>query len=86
MALVRVSHREISLEVPLAFPVYSVAGKLLLRKGHVIRTPSQLERLFAVGPFREDPSRDSSLSNSGRAPVVISTAGQTTVAVNLSLR
>ncbi|WP_345814840.1 PilZ domain-containing protein [Paraburkholderia sp. PREW-6R] len=70
------SQHEISLDNPLAFPVYSAAGKLLLGKGQVIQTSSQLARLFDVGAFREDVSRESRSTQEGQQPVLISTSNR----------
>ena len=53
MTLVKVSPQEIKLGAPLEFSVYSVAGKLLLSKGYVLESVTQLDRLFDVGAFRD---------------------------------
>ncbi len=63
MGLVPVSPREVTLGVPLASPVFSATGKLLLGKGHVVWTSSQLGRLFEVGAFRAALSHDRLLDN-----------------------
>lgn len=51
-ALVKVTHKELALGMPIPFPIYSESGKLLLNAGYVLRSDTQLERLFVVGAFR----------------------------------
>lgn len=51
-ALVKVSQNELALGMPIPFPIYSESGKLLLNAGYVLRSDTQLERLFVVGAFR----------------------------------
>lgn len=70
MTLVKVSQREVKLGAPLEFSVYSAAGKLLLSKGYVLQSTSQIDRLFDVGAFRDQstPSRQTSEAGS-RLPV-----------------
>lgn len=53
MALVRISARELVLDKPLPFRVYSGSGQLLLNEGNSLHSESQRDRLLDVGAFRD---------------------------------
>lgn len=53
MSKQRVMQLDLAVGKPLQWDVYDNGGKLLLRKGHVIATESQLERLVDAGMFVE---------------------------------
>jgi hypothetical protein len=52
--LIKISSGDIGLDKPTDFAVYSIDGKLLLQKGHVITSEGLLERLYRLG-HREGP-------------------------------
>jgi hypothetical protein len=53
--LIKISSGDIGLDKPTDFAVYSIDGKLLLQKGHVITSEGLLERLYRLG-HREGPA------------------------------
>ena len=53
MALIKLGFHEVQLGAPVDFPIYTSSGKLLVAKGYVIQSESQLERLFAAGAYKE---------------------------------
>jgi len=53
MALIKLGYHEVQVGAPVDFPIYSSTGKLLVAKGYVIQSESQLERLFGAGAFKE---------------------------------
>jgi hypothetical protein len=53
--LIKLSSGDIGLDRPIDFAVYSIDGKLLLQKGHVIDSEGLLERLYRLG-HREGPA------------------------------
>lgn len=53
--LIKLSSGDIGLDKPIDFAVYSIDGKLLLQKGHVIDSEGLLERLYRLG-HREGPA------------------------------
>jgi hypothetical protein len=57
MALVKLRARDVRLNEPVTFPIYSSSGKLLLNAGHRIASEAQLERLFANGACRDDGAK-----------------------------
>ncbi|SAK92919.1 Flagellar brake protein YcgR [Caballeronia pedi] len=54
MARVRVSCADLSVGVPLQFPIYSVSGDLLLGRGYVIQKQDQIDRLIEMKAFRHE--------------------------------
>lgn len=70
MTLVKISQRDVRPGTPLEFAIYSAAGKLLLGKGYVVQSESQIERLFDMGAFRDDapPDAESQSVHGKRAP------------------
>lgn len=53
MALIKLGYHEVQVGAPLDFPIYSSSGKLLVAKGYVLQSESQVERLFAAGAYKE---------------------------------
>lgn len=57
MSKQRVMQMDLAVGKPLQWDVYDCGGQLLLRKGHVIESESQLERLVDAGMFVETDSK-----------------------------
>lgn len=69
----RITADDIKLGLPLEWDVYDNIGRLLLRKGYVINSPSQLEALSERNMFRHDLEAggfDADLADAGRATPV----------------
>lgn len=77
MARVRVSHADLSVGVPLQFPVYSVAGDLLLGRGYVIQKQDQIDRLIEMKAFRHEMRGDYRGIQNGRVFGILNTNTRT---------
>lgn len=75
MSMFQLLATQIGMGVPMPFDAFDAQGKLLLRKGFVIDSPQQLERLLERGLYSEEdpalwmPHRRNAPPPSGPAPL-----------------
>jgi HD-GYP domain-containing protein (c-di-GMP phosphodiesterase class II) len=66
--LIKLSRSEVRVGRPLPWPVFDSDGKLLLKQGHIVENPAQLERLLARGSHPPFPESVRSKSDDSAQP------------------
>jgi c-di-GMP-binding flagellar brake protein YcgR len=80
MALVKISARELVLDRPLPFRVYSGSGQLLLNEGNSLHSASQRDRLLDMGAFRDANPAVRQITSAGAGDtILLSTASNDTI-------